>query len=109
LCEHFELLEAGRWPQEPSNYIDPAAMTLHRLGEGQFTKPHEVLVVLLPRLLATKKDGDKLLYAAQFGKSYNQLDQDEKNALAYCSGMKDKAMPYSVWLAKRKYRKKACV
>jgi hypothetical protein len=76
------------------------------LAEGRFTKPHEILAVLRPRLIAAGKDGKLMMSAAKLGMTYDQFDdeyQDERNALAYCSGMKDKSMGYLEWLRQRKY------
>jgi hypothetical protein len=118
--------DAGCWPQEPPgeyltdklekdehgkmcwiDWIGCGSISVQQgkppeRSEAPFCKTLDIYTDVLNRIESCDTDGKLLL--AQLRASYDYLDKEANDALAYVSGSKAKSMKYRDWLKQRNYR-----
>ncbi len=89
------------WPKQESGYSE-APKTQHSVNaRAEFEIVAQTVGQLSGRIQKTGKDGRLLVLEVQ---TEGGLSWDARNALSYCCGDREKIMPYSHWLAQRRYR-----
>lgn len=105
LIEHWELLEQGIYPPEPSgDYIEIGTVDVIRPNWKSAGNIHGEI---LHRLKTTKDAGQTLIWEITHGMTkYERLSPAAKGALNYITGWKRRETSYPNWKAMEKYREK---
>lgn len=102
LLKWAEYLRIGIWPT-PENTCEAPKRTLSK--EAQYVNAAVVIAELDYRLGKTGIKGRLLEEECKNRGKIDDLSDDAMDALLYCSGWRRRDTPFSVWLAKKRYRK----
>ncbi len=96
IIENLGFFEDGRWPPQPSGYIDLPFDRKKSLNNAPFAKPIEIHAEITTRLEETSSDGERLMFEIENEYPFFTMSTAQM-ALNYISGYNRREISYREW------------
>lgn len=106
LLQHKEILQSGKWPQDPYSSSDSNLSQHSVKTEASFVKPELVIAELEARLKRVGPQAELLITQIEDGRTLTNLSPGARAILIYVSGFRRKDMSYNQWQRQKRYRDK---